>query len=58
MKGEGVPDVRTDRNGNQHVRVTIAVPKKVTKQQKQLLTQLSEDMGDAVSALGKKKRFF
>ncbi|MDD5337125.1 MAG: molecular chaperone DnaJ [Candidatus ainarchaeum sp.] len=50
MRGEGMPDVRSGRRGDELVRVVIQVPRKVSQKQKELLQQFDE--------LGKKERGF
>src|SRR5207244_6162825 len=37
LKGKGLPDIRSYRNGDQIVQVLIEVPKKLNDKQKQLL---------------------
>jgi molecular chaperone DnaJ len=37
LKGRGLPDVRTHRQGDELVQVLIEVPKKLSDRQKQLL---------------------
>ena len=42
MKGFGIPHLKGKGKGDQYVRITIAVPKKLTKEQTELLKKLSE----------------
>jgi len=53
LKGEGLPDMRTGRKGDEMVRVTVEVPKKLTPKQKGLIEELAKESGD-----GKKKGFW
>ncbi|MDQ6967061.1 MAG: molecular chaperone DnaJ [Mariprofundaceae bacterium] len=62
LRGHGVPDVRTNQTGDLYVRVKIAVPKKLSKEQKKALESFAETTGDEVypersSFLGKVKNF-
>ncbi|HEX8524934.1 MAG TPA: molecular chaperone DnaJ [Tepidisphaeraceae bacterium] len=41
LKGRGLPDVRTHRQGDELVQVLIEVPKKLTEKQKQLLKEFA-----------------
>jgi molecular chaperone DnaJ len=41
LKGKGLPDIRTYRNGDQIVQILIEIPKKLTERQKQLLREFS-----------------
>jgi molecular chaperone DnaJ len=43
MKGKGLPHLRGNGNGDQYVRVTIDVPTKLTKKQKELLKQFDKE---------------
>ncbi|MDQ6994838.1 MAG: molecular chaperone DnaJ [Mariprofundaceae bacterium] len=63
LRGEGVPDVRTNQPGDLYVRVNIAVPKKLSDAQKEALQKFSIETGDEVyperhSFLGKVKKFW
>jgi molecular chaperone DnaJ len=42
LRGEGIPDTRDGRRGDQLVRVVVEVPKKLSKKQEELLRQLAE----------------
>jgi len=62
LRGKGVPDVRTHQTGDLYVRVNIAVPKKLSKIQREALEKFAETTGDEVypersSFLGKVKNF-
>ena len=60
LRGHGVKDVRVRQKGDLFVRVKIAVPKKLTAEQKELLQAFARETGDEVypersSFLGKVK---
>jgi len=64
LRGHGVPDVRNNgQKGDLYVRVQIAVPKKMSHRQAQLLREFANETGDEVypersSFLGKVKDFW
>jgi len=64
LRGHGVPDVRNGgQKGDLYVRVQIAVPKKMSSRQAQLLREFANETGDEVypersSFLGKVKDFW
>ncbi len=64
LRGHGVPDVRTGgQKGDLYVRVQIAVPKKMSARQAQLLREFANETGDEVypersSFLDKVKEFW
>lgn len=63
LRGKGVPDVRTGHTGDLYVRVQIAVPKKMSSKQEDLLRKFAAEAGDDVypersSFLGKVKDFW
>ena len=43
MKGKGLPDLQHGTVGDQFVKVRVEVPKKLTKKQKDLISQLGEE---------------
>ncbi len=43
MKGKGLPDIETGHVGDEKVKITIAVPKKISKKQKELLQQFEKE---------------
>lgn len=55
LKGRGLPDIRSQRNGDQVVQILIEVPRKLTERQKQLLTEFAST--EDVSVLPHKKGF-
>ena len=65
LRGKGVPHVRRSGvRGDLHVLVDVAVPTRLSKRQRELLTQYADDAGEAVGGgggfidkvLGKKSR--
>lgn len=56
MKGYGIPRLRGSGRGDQHVRVKVITPKKLTDRQKELLTEFGKAAGEEVSA--EEKSFF
>jgi molecular chaperone DnaJ len=48
MKGKGVPHLRRSGRGDQLVIVNVAVPTKLTKEQRELFEKLAESLGTAV----------
>ena len=55
LKGRGMPRFRGYGKGDLLVRIGIAVPEKITSQQRGLLEQLAKEFGDTVQA--KRRRF-
>jgi len=53
LKEEGMPNIRTGRKGDEMVRVTVEVPKKMGKKQKELIEEFAKESGD-----DKKKGFW
>ncbi|MHB9093226.1 MAG: molecular chaperone DnaJ [Eubacteriales bacterium] len=56
LKGKGIPDVHGYGRGDQHVKVTVVTPAKLTEQQKDLLRELASTMGE--NPAGIEKGFF
>jgi molecular chaperone DnaJ len=52
LKGRGVPRLRGSGRGDLRVIVTVVVPEKVSKQERELLKQLNEVSGPAVLPKG------
>ncbi len=48
MRGKGVPHLRRSGRGDQKVIVNVAVPTKLTKEQRQLFEKLAESLGTTV----------
>ena len=46
LKRRGLPSPRTGRKGDQHVQVFVEVPRRLTKRQRELLTELGETEED------------
>ncbi len=63
IKGEGLPDLRSRRKGDQLVRITIEIPRRLTSEQKELLkdfdrTQDRSAMPESSSFFEKLKKHF
>ncbi len=63
IKNQGLPDMRTGRKGDELIRVTIEIPKKLTEKQKELLSKFaqSEDKNVSPESIGffeKLKNYF
>lgn len=56
LRGEGLPDLRSGRKGDQLVQVLIEIPRKLTDRQKQLLREFAELEDDA--HMPQRKSFF
>jgi molecular chaperone DnaJ len=46
LKGEGITNLRTKAKGDQMVRVTVQVPQKLNKKQKELLKEFAKESGE------------
>jgi molecular chaperone DnaJ len=57
IKGKGLPDIRTYRNGDQIVQILIEIPKKRTEQQKKLLREFADTEDNSASVMPQKKSF-
>ncbi len=64
MRGKGMPSLRGHGRGDQHVRVAIEIPTKLSSKQKELLKEYAEEVKDGSSHpimesfMDKAKRFF
>lgn len=56
LAGLGLPDLRSGRKGDEIVQVTVEIPKKLSKDQQQLLRQFAET--EDISVLPESKGFF
>lgn len=56
IKGQGLPDIRTKRNGDELVQIMVEIPKKLNSQQEELLRQFAQTEDKTV--LPKTKGFF
>jgi len=62
VKGEGLPDLRRGRRGDLRVVVNVVIPRRLTKDQRELLHRLADSMtdenldGDGESMFGKLRR--
>ncbi len=43
LRGEGLPNIRTRKQGDEYVRLTVQVPKKLSEKQKQLLKEFDAE---------------
>jgi molecular chaperone DnaJ len=50
LKGQGMPGLNSDRRGDQHVKVVVHIPEKVTKKQKELLREFAGEKKEETSA--------
>jgi molecular chaperone DnaJ len=57
LKGKGMPRFRGYGRGDLLVRIGITVPEKVTPQQRELLEQLSRELGESAQPRSRKMRF-
>ncbi|MFA5880597.1 MAG: molecular chaperone DnaJ [Eubacteriales bacterium] len=53
LKGQGIPDVHGYGRGDQHVRVTVVTPAKLTEEQKELLREFASATGENPAGVGK-----
>ena len=63
LRGKGIPMLRRNGNGDQHVRIKVLTPQKLSGRQKELLKEFDELSGNKVnpeqeSFLSKMKKFF
>lgn len=57
IRGKGVPRLRGHGQGDQHVKVVVVVPTRLTERQKQLLREFAEE-GDAAEGMGGQEQTF
>ncbi len=50
VKGMGMPRLRSSDRGDMYVHITVLIPKKVTKKQRELLERVAEEFGEEVAA--------
>ena len=48
-KGNGMPKFRGGSRGDLYAHISVAIPKKLTKKQRDLMEKLAADMGESVS---------
>ena len=48
--GMGMPRLKSTERGDMYVHITVLIPKKVTKKQRELLEKLADEMGEEVAA--------
>jgi molecular chaperone DnaJ len=56
IKGQGLPDIRTKRSGDELVQVIVEIPKKLNSQQEELLRKFAET--EDITVLPKSRGFF
>lgn len=56
LRGKGIPDVHGYGRGDQHVKITVVTPNKLTEQQKNMLRQFADTLGE--NPAGVEKGFF
>lgn len=56
MQSKGIQRLNSRSKGDQYVHFTVAVPKNVTEEQRELIMQLEKSMGTDVSKFTKKKK--
>ena len=50
VKGMGMPRLKSTERGDMSVHITVLIPKKVTKKQRELLEKVAEEFGEDVAA--------
>jgi molecular chaperone DnaJ len=62
LRGKGMPRLRNDGSsagrGDQIVYVTVAIPTKLTEEQRELFEQLADSLGSAIQPRGSERGFF
>ena len=48
LKGKGIPKLRSNIRGDQYVKVTVEIPKKLNDKQKELVRQFAKECGEEV----------
>lgn len=56
LRGKGIPFLRSSGRGDQHVRIKVVTPGKLTERQKELLTEFAKDGGENINP--EQKSFF
>ncbi|MGX7092276.1 molecular chaperone DnaJ [Hutsoniella sourekii] len=56
LRGKGAPSLRGGSNGDQHVKVRVVTPKKLTEREEELYKELAKESGQSVK--GNSKGFF
>ncbi|PKM83546.1 MAG: molecular chaperone DnaJ [Firmicutes bacterium HGW-Firmicutes-13] len=57
LKGKGIPRLRGVGRGDQHVKIIVEVPQKLTSRQKEILKQFAQESGEDLSFLEQKGIF-
>ena len=50
VKGMGMPRLNSDIRGDMYVHISVLIPKKVTKKQRELLKKVADEFGEEVAA--------
>jgi molecular chaperone DnaJ len=56
IKGQGLPDIRTKRNGDELVQIVVEIPRKLNSEQEELLRKFAQT--EDISVLPKSRGFF
>ena len=56
IKGQGLPDIRTKRSGDELVQIIVEIPKKLNSRQEELLREFAQS--EDITALPKSRGFF
>ena len=48
LKGKGIPKLRSNIRGDQYVKVTVEIPKKLNDKQKELVREFAKECGEEV----------
>jgi molecular chaperone DnaJ len=57
LRGKGMPHFRGYGKGDMLIRIGVAVPEKLTTRQRELLEELSRELGDSAQARSRRLRF-
>ena len=58
LRGKGLPDLDRGGVGDQHVKVNVDIPKRVSGRERELIEELRSVQGGKASEAGGKKSFF
>ena len=56
IKGQGLPDIRTKRSGDELVQIMVEIPKKLNSRQEELLREFAQS--EDITVLPKSRGFF
>ena len=51
LRSKGVPNIHTGQRGDQHVKVTVVTPSKITRNGKELLWKFGKEIGEDMSSI-------